>query len=132
MSINKVARILLAEDDPFNRELALHILECLGYKTDAVTNGAEAVAALQQQAYDVIFMDIQMPKMNGLEATRVIRTQVPADRQPYIIALTAETDSAACQRAGMNEMMLKPARSDQLRCALQRAESQRIPYHLQA
>jgi CheY-like chemotaxis protein len=129
MSINKVARILLAEDDPFNRELALYILECLGYKTDVVTNGAEAVVALQQQAYDVIFMDVQMPKMNGLEATRIIRTQVPADRQPYIIALTAETDSVACRHAGMNEMMLKPARSDELRRALQRAESQRLAHH---
>lgn len=129
MLLNNSLRILLAEDDPFNREMAMYLLARLGYDTDAVNNGVEAVAALQEQTYDVIFMDIQMPKMNGLEATRLIRTNLPADRQPYIIALTAETDSAACQRAGMDEMMLKPARTDQLRRALQRAESQRFAHH---
>jgi CheY-like chemotaxis protein len=130
MPLDKTTRILLVEDDPFNRELALYLLACLGYNTDVVTNGVEAVEALQQQAYDVIFMDIQMPKMNGLEATRFIRTNLPPDRQPYIIALSSETDAEACQRAGMDEMMLKPARSAELSRALQRAERQRIAHHL--
>lgn len=122
MSIHNTAKILVVGDDLYNRELVLYLLASLGHNADVVTNGAEAVAALQQQAYDVIFMDIQMPKMNGLEATRCIRTQLPTDRQPYIIALTAETEPVACQRAGMNEMLLKPARTDELRRALHRAE----------
>jgi CheY-like chemotaxis protein len=126
MPLNKTTRILLAEDDPVNRELALYLLACLGYDTDVVANGVEAVAALQQQVYDVIFMDIQMPKMNGLEATRFIRTNLPPDRQPYIIALTAETDADSCQCAGMDEIILKPARSAELSRALQRAERQRV------
>jgi CheY-like chemotaxis protein len=126
MSINKTAKILLVEDDLFNRELALYILASLGYSADVATNGAEAVVVLQKQAYDVIFMDVQMPKMNGLEATRCIRTKLPADRQPYIIALTAETDPVACQRAGMNEMLLKPARTDEFRRALHRAECNQL------
>jgi len=106
-------RILVAEDNMTNQKVAVKILEKLGYRTDAVANGREALKALARVAYDLVLMDCQMPDMNGFEATRQIRnagSDVVRHDVP-IIALTAnafESDRDECARAGMNDYIAKP------------------------
>ena len=95
-----------------------------GYEVDVVANGAEAVDAIATGAYDVIFMDVQMPVMDGLQATRTIRSLPELARQPYIIALTAaatEVDRHACLTAGMDDFIAKPAQAKDLLGAVERA-----------
>jgi CheY-like chemotaxis protein len=116
-------RILLAEDNLVNQKVALRMLARLGYDADVVANGAEALEATRQQAYDVIFMDVQMPEMDGLEATRAIRTDGSVLHKPYIIAMTAAAmllDKERCLEAGMDDFVAKPARLEDLSQALQR------------
>ncbi|MCO5199486.1 MAG: response regulator [Anaerolineae bacterium] len=117
--------ILLAEDHPTNQMLALRILERLGYRADVAANGVEVLEALARQHYDVILMDMQMPEMDGLEATRYIRAQKDQHAQAdiHIIAMTANAmqgDREACFAAGMNDYVSKPVRVDALVNALQR------------
>src|SRR6185295_2359383 len=81
--------VLLAEDNAVNQKVALRFLERLGYRADAVANGLEVLSTLENHRYDLVLMDLQMPEMDGYEATRQIRQRLPADRQPKIIALTA-------------------------------------------
>ncbi|WP_051571117.1 hybrid sensor histidine kinase/response regulator [Cryptosporangium arvum] len=114
-------RILLAEDNPVNQKVAQLMLSKQGHLVDTVSDGLEAVRAVQLAPYDVILMDVQMPVMDGLEATRRIRAEVPEDRQPHIIAMTASVlveDKAACRAAGMDDYLPKPVRADDLRAAL--------------
>jgi two-component system sensor histidine kinase/response regulator len=108
-------RILVAEDNVINRQLILHILGNLGYEPDCVGNGAEAVMAAEALSYDLVLMDVQMPEMDGLEATRVIRRK--GYRQPVVIALTANAmrgDREECLTAGMDDYICKPVRLDEL------------------
>ena len=103
--------ILVTEDNPVNQKVALHLLKRLGYHADLAANGLEALAALTRQDYDVVLMDVHMPEMDGLEATCTIRRQLPPDRQPTIIALTAAAmreDQDACLAAGMDDYLSKP------------------------
>ncbi|MCB0211226.1 MAG: response regulator [Anaerolineae bacterium] len=114
-------RILLAEDHPTNQKLALRILEQLGYRADVAANGLETLEALERQPYDIILMDMQMPEMDGLEATRSIRSHWPGDAGPHIIAMTANAmqgDRERCLAAGMNDYVSKPIRVDELVRAL--------------
>jgi CheY-like chemotaxis protein len=114
-------RILLAEDNPTNQKLATIILGRLGYTADLAANGLEVLQALGRQSYDVVLMDMQMPEMDGLEATRHIRWELPAARQPHIIAMTANAmrgDREACLAAGMNDYVSKPIRVEELVAAL--------------
>jgi CheY-like chemotaxis protein len=115
--------ILLAEDNLTNQKVALRMLNRLGYDADVVVNGLEAVRAVHQKHYDVILMDIQMPEMDGLEATRQIRTGLAATNQPYIIAMTAaamQLNREKCLEAGMDDFLAKPARLEDLAQALKR------------
>ena len=111
--VSRKARVLVAEDNLTNRQVALGILQRLGLRADAVTNGAEAVEALASQSYDVVFMDIQMPVMDGLDATRMIRSADSAvlNHQVPIIAMTAhaiEGTRQMCLGVEMDDYVAKP------------------------
>jgi CheY-like chemotaxis protein len=117
-------RILLAEDNAVNQKLALRILEQMGYRADVASNGIEAVESIERQVYDVILMDVQMPEMDGLDATRNIR-KLTEVTQPHIIAMTAnamEGDREMCLAAGMDDYVSKPIRVNELIEALLKAE----------
>ena len=117
-------RILLAEDNAVNQKLALRILEQMGYRADVASNGIEAIQSIERQTYDVILMDVQMPDMDGLDATRHIRKLTDVS-QPHIVAMTAnalEGDREACLAAGMNDYVSKPIRVHELVQALLKAE----------
>ena len=116
-------RILLAEDEPDNQTLALQMLHQLGYRAEVAADGAEALDRLHQHPYDVVLMDVMMPELDGLEATRRIRRELPRDEQPRVIALTARalrSDREACLAAGMDDYLSKPVRLDALAEALGR------------
>ena len=121
-------RILLAEDNPINQRVEQLMLAKLGHEVDTVSNGLEAVEAVRQGSYDVVLMDVQMPHMDGLRATEIIRAELAADAQPSIVALTANSlrnDWAACARAGMNALLSKPIRTEELGTALVQVAAQR-------
>ncbi|MCB0162669.1 MAG: response regulator [Anaerolineae bacterium] len=121
-------RLLLVEDHPTNQKLALAILARLGYRVDVAANGLEAIDALERQPYDVLLMDIQMPEMDGLEATRHIRRQWPDQQEPFIVAMTAnamESDRETYLAAGMNDYVSKPIRVEALIAALSRGAAAR-------
>ena len=114
-------RILLAEDNVINQKVALRVLERLGYRADVAGNGIEAIEAIERQRYDLIFMDVHMPEMDGLEATRRICSQRPHDR-PRIIAMTANAlqgDREECLAAGMDGYISKPVRVEELQAILE-------------
>lgn len=114
-------RVLLAEDNPVNRRVAELTLVKLGHRVDTVSNGQEAVNAVLAHSYDVVVMDLQMPLIDGLEATRRIRAGLPTTAQPYIMAMTATAgpeDRQACIDAGMDDCLAKPVRAHAFRAAL--------------
>jgi signal transduction histidine kinase/CheY-like chemotaxis protein len=116
--------ILLAEDNQVNQKVARLMLKKLGYEADVVSNGREAVQALQSKHYDVILMDVQMPEMDGLEATRAISEMI-LEKRPRILAMTAyalEGDRERCLKAGMDGYISKPVQIEELRSALERPE----------
>src|SRR5581483_2340515 len=96
----------------------------LGYTASVAWNGVEALAALERETFDVVLMDVQMPELDGLDATRRIRERCPAEGRPHIIAMTANAlpeDREACFAAGMNDYVAKPIRAEELAAALKRA-----------
>ena len=114
-------RILLAEDNPVNQKLAIRLLERMGYAADVAGDGLQAIAAIERSVYDVVLMDVQMPELDGLEATRRIRARWPGDAGPRIVAMTAnamEGDREMCLAAGMDEYLSKPIRPEALGQAL--------------
>ncbi|MBD2168288.1 response regulator [Calothrix membranacea FACHB-236] len=123
MSEHFPLRILLAEDHAVNQKLALLMLKQLGYRADVVSNGKEVLEIIQHLSYDVILMDVQMPEMDGLEATKLICQKYPVDLRPRIIAVTARAlqgDREECLTAGMDDYITKPIRIDILAQALSR------------
>jgi len=116
-------RILLVEDNAVNQRVAVAMLARLGYRADLAANGLEALELLEKASYDVVLMDVQMPELDGLQATRRIRARWPGSAGPYIIAMTANTlrsDQQECQDAGMNDYLAKPIRVADFRAALLR------------
>jgi signal transduction histidine kinase/DNA-binding response OmpR family regulator len=116
-------RILLAEDNSANQRVATLMLGRLGHRADVAGNGLEALAALRRQRYDVVLMDLQMPDMDGLEAARRVRSEIPREDQPWIVAMTASVmreQQEACRAAGMDDFVAKPISLPSLRTALQR------------
>ncbi len=104
------ARVLLVEDDPINREVALELLRSVGLAVDTAEDGLDALAKLRINAYDLILMDMQMPVMDGIEATLAIRASAASGRLP-IVAMTANAfadDRERCLAAGMNDFIVKP------------------------
>jgi CheY-like chemotaxis protein len=114
-------RILLAEDNMINQKLAERVLEIFGYKIDIADNGKIAFEMMQQNLYDMILMDVMMPEMDGLEATRTIRSTIDGKHQPVIIAVTANAlkgDRELCIEAGMNDYISKPINTEELKALL--------------
>jgi signal transduction histidine kinase/HPt (histidine-containing phosphotransfer) domain-containing protein/BarA-like signal transduction histidine kinase len=116
-------RLLLADDNPINQKVSLSVLNKLGYRADIANNGVEVLKALEQTAYDLLFLDVQMPEMDGLEAARRICQRWPPDKRPCIIAMTGNAlagDREKCLQAGMDDYISKPVRVGDLQAALQR------------
>jgi CheY-like chemotaxis protein len=108
-------KVLIAEDDEMNQQMALMLLKRLGYEADSAANGKEVLEIVSEKKYDLILMDVQMPEMDGLEATRMIRLCL--SEQPVIIAMTANAmngDREACLKAGMEDYLSKPVNVDEL------------------
>ncbi|HZT23524.1 MAG TPA: response regulator, partial [Verrucomicrobiae bacterium] len=126
-------RILLVDDNAINQKVAARILQQLGYRPDLAANGREALAALDKQPYDLVFMDIMMPEMDGYEATRLIRerektaTSLPRPRT-LIVAMTAHalpSDRERCLAAGMDDYLAKPIRPNDVRGIIEKWAAQR-------
>jgi CheY-like chemotaxis protein/HPt (histidine-containing phosphotransfer) domain-containing protein len=118
-------RILVAEDNAINQQVALSFLERLGYRADVAANGLEVLSSLRRQPYDVVLMDVHMPEMDGLEATRRVRQEFAAEAQPRIIAMTADAmreDREACLAAGMEDYVSKPVQVGELVAALSKCQ----------
>ncbi|HUE37513.1 MAG TPA: response regulator [Candidatus Acidoferrum sp.] len=123
-------RVLLCDDNLINQKVALRLLQQMGYKADVANNGVECLQALERQPYDMIFMDVQMPEMDGLEATRQIRERQKNPAQPghfksfiSIVAMTANAmqgDREKCLASGMDDYIAKPVRPEDLRVVVER------------
>lgn len=128
LQITKLAResplrVLVAEDNPVNQRVALMLLARMGYRPDVAGNGAEVLEALRGRPYDLVLMDVRMPEMDGITATRRIRAELPPERQPHIVAMTANAmaeDRETCRAAGMDDFIAKPVRVVELARVLRR------------
>jgi CheY-like chemotaxis protein len=128
MAARHPLRILLAEDNVVNQKLALRLLQQMGYRADLASNGLEAVESVQRQTYDVVLMDVQMPDMDGLEASRKITARWRQQERPHIIAMTANAmqgDRDMCLAAGMDDYLTKPIRVERLVEALHQVPARR-------
>jgi signal transduction histidine kinase/CheY-like chemotaxis protein len=116
-------RVIVTDDNPVNRKVAVSLLKLLGYQAASAADARDLLGKLESTPYDVVFMDVQMPEMDGLEATRRIRIDMPADRQPHIVAMTAAAfpeDRNRCLEAGMDDYISKPASLEELTAVLRR------------
>ena len=130
LATQRPLRILLAEDNVINQKVAVRLLERMGYRPDVASNGIEALDAVHRQHYDVVLMDVQMPEMDGLEASRRIVSEFDALNRPRLVALTANAlqgDKQVCLEAGMDDYLAKPLDLVHLRDALLRCVSQQSP-----
>lgn len=121
-------RILVAEDNPTNQKVIQLVLRQLGYHADLAEDGFKVLDALKYKDYDLVLMDVQMPQMDGLETSRIIRNTLPVIKQPYITAMTANAmtgDREMCLEAGMDDYLSKPVRIEELSKALKRCQQSR-------
>ena len=128
LALQHPLRILLADDNVVNQKLALRLLSQMGYRADLASNGIEAIESVERQTYDVVLMDVLMPEMDGLEASRRITARWAADARPRIVAMTANAmagDRERCVSAGMDDYVTKPIRVDALVEALLRASKRK-------
>ena len=126
MGISHPLRILLADDNVVNQKVATRMLERIGYRADLAANGLEVLQAVERQPYDLVFMDVQMPEMDGLEASRQIHKRIPADRIPRIIAMTAHALQGDRERflaEGMDDYLSKPIQISEMIRALRDTEA---------
>lgn len=132
-TIRHILRILVAEDNIVNQKVIVRLLERMGYRADLAANGEEVLHALKLFTYDVILMDVQMPDMDGLEATSLIRQTIPAHRQPKIVAMTAHAlqgDREWLLEAGMDDYVSKPVNIEDLMSVLQHIQDElAVVYH---
>ncbi len=129
MAARHPLRILLAEDNVVNQNLALRLLQQMGYRADLASNGVEAIESVERQTYDVVLMDVQMPEMDGLEASKAITARWSPTERPRIVAMTANAmqgDRELCIAAGMDDYVTKPIRVDALVEALTRVTAREI------
>ena len=132
MTIRSTLNILIAEDNPVNQKVAQLMLQRLGHRTDLAANGQEVLRALENQSCDLVLMDIQMPQMDGLEATATIRTapRFAAKAGIPIVAMTAYAMAGDRERflaAGMDDYVAKPVSIEELRAAIERAMAKAAP-----
>ncbi|MFK8183358.1 MAG: DUF3365 domain-containing protein [Phormidesmis sp.] len=123
LAVQYPLKILAAEDNLVNQQLVYQWLDKLGYRADFVGNGLEVLDALHRQPYDLVLMDVQMPEMDGLEATQEVCKRWPTETRPYVIAMTANAmqgDRERCLASGMNDYISKPIRLQELRDAIER------------
>jgi len=116
-------QLLVADDNPINQKVGRTVLQKLGYCTDVANNGLEVIKALEQKSYDIIFLDVQMPEMDGLEVARQICRRWPAERRPCIVAMTGNAlmgDREKCLAVGMDDYIAKPIRVAEIQAALER------------
>ena len=122
--MNRNMSIILAEDDPVNKKVTLLMLRKLGIQAEATANGLEVLQALERQHYDIVLMDIQMPEMDGIEATKIIRERWACG--PKIIVITdcdPNTYRELCFNAGANEFLTKPVMIEELTAAIEHSET---------
>lgn len=122
-------QILLVEDNLVNQKVAQKMIKHLGYHADLAANGEEAIQAMERRPYHVVFMDIHMPKIDGLEVTRIIRGRQPFAEQPRIIALTAhclDNSREMCIQAGMDGYISKPVAMKDLQTAINNCQNHGI------
>ena len=127
ISTPKELQILIVEDNPINLKLLNFGLKKLGYPSDSAVNGRLGVEATEAQDYNLIFMDIQMPEMDGLEATRLIKQN--REKPPYIVVLTANAfpeDEAAAYAAGANNFLAKPFKLNTIEALIRQLEDERL------
>jgi CheY-like chemotaxis protein len=123
-SPGRALRILLAEDNAINQRVTVLMLGNLGYQADIASDGRQALDAFERHTYDLLFLDLQMPEVDGFEVARQLRDRMSPDVKPWIVALTATAmaeDRQACMEVGMDDFLSKPIRQPILRAALDRA-----------
>jgi CheY-like chemotaxis protein len=121
-------RILMAEDNLVNQKVLQGMLKRWGYRADLAANGLEALEAVRRQPYDLVLMDVQMPELDGVDATKALRSELPADRQPYVVAMTANAFEDQRQEyfdIGMDDYVSKPVDPVKLMAAMERGWKRR-------
>ena len=125
-------RVLLADDNPINQKVGVSVLSKLGYRADLVADGNEVIKALEQKTYDVLFLDVQMPELDGLDCAKMICQRWTRDRRPVIIAMTGNAlmgDREKCLAAGMDDYISKPVRVADLQAAIERWGPTKVVKH---